>query len=120
MFMGMRYQERVKNSINSPATAAVGFVSLIVGILVLYALDVASEHGYFSRMMSLPGRVFIYPIVILIYFINWRIWRKVSQPESALGKDSRELAERLPVGTILFIVVIGLALYIASGLVADA
>jgi hypothetical protein len=64
----------------------------------------------------LPGRVIVYPIFILIYFINWRIWRKVSQPESTLGKDSRELAERLPVGTIIVIVVICMALYIVSGI----
>jgi len=113
MFMGKRYQERVKNSLNTPSTAAVGFASLIVATLVVYALQVASEHGYFSRMMSLPGRVFIYPIFILIYFINWRIWRKVSQPEDALGKASREVAERLPVGTILFIAIICLVLLIA-------
>jgi len=112
MFMGRRYQERVKNSFNTPDTAAVLWVSAIVCMAALAALQVAGNHGYFSWLMGLPYRVHAYPMFFLIYFINWRIWRIVRQPESRLGKDSRELAERLPVGTILILFLVGLAVFI--------
>ena len=112
MFMGKRYQERVKNTFNTPDTAAVLFVSAIVCMATLAALWVAMNHGYFSQLMRVPDRVYGYPIFFLIYFINWRIWRVVSQPESMLGKDSRELAERLPVGTILILFLVSLAIFI--------
>jgi hypothetical protein len=112
MFMGKRYQERVKNSLNTPDTAAVGFVSMIVCMVALPLLQIAGNHGYFSWLMRLPYRAYAYPIFFLIYFINWRIWRIVRQPEDKIGKDSRELAGRLPVFTILLFIGIGLAIFI--------
>ena len=112
MFMGKRYQERVNNSFNTPDTAAVLWVSAILCMATLAVLQVAGNHGYFSWLMSLPYRAHAYPVFFLIYFINWRIWRIVRQPECKLGQDSRELAERLPVGMILFFFGIGLAIFI--------
>jgi hypothetical protein len=112
MFMGKRYQERVKNSLNTPDTAAVAFVSMIVCMLVLALLELAGNHGYLPWLMNLPYRAYAYPIFFLIYFINWRIWRVVCQPENKLGHDSRELAEGLPFFTILLLVGIGLAVFI--------
>jgi hypothetical protein len=112
MFMGKKYQERVKNSLSTPDTAAVAFVSMSVCMLALALLQVAGDHGYFSWLMSLPYRAHAYPMFFLIYFINWKVWRIVRQPENKIGKDSRVLAERLPFFTILLVVAICLAIFI--------
>lgn len=109
MFMGKRYQERVKNWDDTPALT---FASFIVCMAALAVLQVAGNHGYFSWLMRLPYRAHAYPMFFLIFFINWRIWRVVSRPENQLGKDSRELAERLPVGTILVLTGISLVIFI--------
>jgi ABC-type Fe3+-siderophore transport system permease subunit len=116
MFMGRKYQERVKNSFNTPDTTAVAVVSAVVLAVAMTAYKVANNHGYFPELMSLPGhgRVLGYPMFFLIYFINWRIWRNVKRPENELGKDSRELAERLPFWTIMIVFGIGLALFAFS------
>jgi hypothetical protein len=111
MFMGKKYQERVKNSLNTPDTAAVGLVSLIVSFLALGVLELAGNHGYFFWLMSLPRRAYIYPAFFLIYFINWRIWRVVRRPDNKIGEGSRELAERLPFFAILLFLGIALAIF---------
>jgi hypothetical protein len=62
MFMGKRYQERVKNSFNTPDTAAVLWVSAIVCMATLAVLQVAANQGYLSWLMSLPYRAHAYPL----------------------------------------------------------
>src|SRR4051812_35262156 len=112
MFMGRKYQQRVKNSLNTPSTAAVAFASFIVLTVVLDVLHAANNHGHFSGLMRLRYRAILYPAFFLIYFINWRIWRSVTQPENKLGADSRELAERLPFWSILVVAGISFAIFL--------
>lgn len=112
MFLGKRFQERVKNPISAPDMTAVAVVTIIVCLAAMAVLQTANNHGHFLRLTSLPYRAILYPMFFLIYFINWRIWRKVTRPESRLGRDSRELAERLPIGAIPLVIVISMALFI--------